>query len=181
MEEFNDLLTRLVQWRLPQALIMITTIVTNIDEHHEKSTFEPKHFRHQLSEEQINLCRDIRRRGKNKVIRCSKLSLKKTKIIISISFFQIAAQNCRKRKLEQICVLETDLSDARTRKEELVRGWQWWPWWTGWCNDYDDRHNNVHDDDLWDEWTKKKKLVVMTMRRRMKRDKREKGRKTIWK
>ena len=87
MEEFNDLLTRLVQWRLPQALIMITTIVTNIDEHHEKSTFEPKHFRHQLSEEQINLCRDIRRRGKNKVIRCSKLSLKKTKIIISISFF----------------------------------------------------------------------------------------------
>ena len=48
----------------------------------------------------------------------------KTKIIISISFFQIAAQNCRKRKLEQICVLETDLSDARTRKEELVRGWQ---------------------------------------------------------
>jgi len=120
MEEFNDLLTRLVQWRLPQALIMITTIVTNIDEHHEKSTFEPKHFRHQLSEEQINLCRDIRRRGKNKVIRCSKLSLKKTKIIISISFFQIAAQNCRKRKLEQICVLETDLSDARTRKEELV-------------------------------------------------------------
>lgn len=55
--------------------------------------------RHQLSEEQINLCRDIRRRGKNK----------------------IAAQNCRKRKLEQICVLETDLSDARTRKEELVK------------------------------------------------------------
>lgn len=55
--------------------------------------------RHQLSEEQINLCRDIRRRGKNK----------------------IAAQNCRKRKLEQICLLETDLSDARTRKEELVK------------------------------------------------------------
>ena len=35
-------------------------------------------------------------------------------------FCQIAAQNCRKRKLEQICLLETDLSDARTRKEELV-------------------------------------------------------------
>merc|ERR1719419_1716828 len=52
-----------------------------------------------ITEEQINLCRDIRRRGKNK----------------------IAAQNCRKRKLEQICVLETDLSDARTRKEELVK------------------------------------------------------------
>lgn len=34
---------------------------------------------------------------------------------------QDRAQNCRKRKLEQICVLETDLSDARTRKEELVK------------------------------------------------------------
>ena len=42
MEEFNDLLTRLVRWRLTQALIMITTTVTNNDEHHEKSTFEPK-------------------------------------------------------------------------------------------------------------------------------------------
>ena len=42
MEEFNDLLTRLVRWRLPQTLIMITTTVTNNDEHHEKSTFEPK-------------------------------------------------------------------------------------------------------------------------------------------
>ena len=44
MEEFNDLLTRSVRLRLPQALIMITTTptVTNNDEHHEKSTFEPK-------------------------------------------------------------------------------------------------------------------------------------------
>ena len=38
MEEFNDLLTRSVRLRLPQALIMITTTptVTNNDEHHEK-------------------------------------------------------------------------------------------------------------------------------------------------
>ena len=42
MEEFNDLLTRLVRLRLPQTLIMSTTTVTNNDEHHEKSTFEPK-------------------------------------------------------------------------------------------------------------------------------------------
>ena len=42
MEEFNDLLTRSVRLRLPQALIMITTTptVTNNDEHHEKSTFD---------------------------------------------------------------------------------------------------------------------------------------------
>ena len=34
MEEFNDLLTRLVRLRLPQTIIMITTTVTNNDEHH---------------------------------------------------------------------------------------------------------------------------------------------------
>ena len=34
--------------------------------------------------------------------------------------FQIAAQNCRKRKLEQICCLESDLGEARGRKETLV-------------------------------------------------------------
>ena len=42
-------------------------------------------------------------------------------LILNIFPCQIAAQNCRKRKLEQICLLETDLTDARTRKEELVR------------------------------------------------------------
>ena len=41
MEEFNDLLTRLVRLRLPQTLIMIPSTVKNNDEH-EKSTFEPK-------------------------------------------------------------------------------------------------------------------------------------------
>jgi len=52
-----------------------------------------------LSEEQLNICRDIRRRGKNKV----------------------AAQNCRKRKLEQIDELQQKLEDAKRRQYLLKR------------------------------------------------------------
>jgi len=51
-----------------------------------------------VSEEQIHICRDIRRRGKNK----------------------IAAQNCRKRKISQISCLESQLSHARSRKENIL-------------------------------------------------------------
>lgn len=50
-----------------------------------------------LSEEQLNICRDIRRRGKNKV----------------------AAQNCRKRKLEQIDELQRKVEEARQRRHQL--------------------------------------------------------------
>ena len=50
-----------------------------------------------LSEEQLNICRDIRRRGKNKV----------------------AAQNCRKRKLEQIDELQRKVDEARHRQQQL--------------------------------------------------------------
>lgn len=50
-----------------------------------------------LSEEQLNICRDIRRRGKNKV----------------------AAQNCRKRKLEQIDELQKKVEEARQRRQIL--------------------------------------------------------------
>jgi len=67
--------------------------------------------RYSVSEEVINICRDIRRRGKNK----------------------IAAQNCRKRKVEQIYSLEEDLHDARNKKKiilteraELLRVKQEW-------------------------------------------------------
>jgi len=52
----------------------------------------------EATEEQINICRDIRRRGKNK----------------------IAAQNCRKRKMSQISNLETDLVQARMKKEKIL-------------------------------------------------------------
>merc|ERR1719347_1456455 len=51
-----------------------------------------------VTEETINICRDIRRRGKNK----------------------IAAQNCRKRKVDQICSLEEDLAMVRNRKKAIL-------------------------------------------------------------
>ncbi|XP_044741337.1 segmentation protein cap'n'collar isoform X2 [Chrysoperla carnea] len=51
-----------------------------------------------LSEPQLSLIRDIRRRGKNKV----------------------AAQNCRKRKLDQILSLADEVKDMRDRKNRLL-------------------------------------------------------------
>jgi len=50
-----------------------------------------------LSEEQLNICRDIRRRGKNKV----------------------AAQNCRQKKIEQIEELHGKLSKAMARRDRV--------------------------------------------------------------
>ncbi|XP_078394062.1 transcription factor NF-E2 45 kDa subunit-like [Cetorhinus maximus] len=54
--------------------------------------------RHRLTEQQLTLARDIRRRGKNKV----------------------AAQNCRQRKLENIARLERDLLGLRLERERLA-------------------------------------------------------------
>uniref|UniRef100_UPI0037E9087F nuclear factor erythroid 2-related factor 2a n=1 Tax=Semicossyphus pulcher TaxID=241346 RepID=UPI0037E9087F len=54
--------------------------------------------KHQLNEAQLALVRDIRRRGKNKV----------------------AAQNCRKRKMENIVGLEGDLDSLKDEKERLL-------------------------------------------------------------
>jgi len=53
---------------------------------------------HTLTEAQLNLCRDIRRRGKNKV----------------------AAQNCRKRKIDLISQLEEEVTRARQQKRNLM-------------------------------------------------------------
>jgi len=50
-----------------------------------------------LTEEQLNICRDIRRRGKNKV----------------------AAQNCRQRKIDQIEELHSKLARAVARRDKL--------------------------------------------------------------
>ncbi|XP_048048796.1 nuclear factor erythroid 2-related factor 2a isoform X2 [Megalobrama amblycephala] len=55
--------------------------------------------KHQLNEAQLALVRDIRRRGKNKV----------------------AAQNCRKRKLENIVGLEYELDSLKEEKERLKK------------------------------------------------------------
>ncbi|XP_067836043.1 transcription factor NF-E2 45 kDa subunit-like isoform X1 [Heptranchias perlo] len=54
--------------------------------------------RHRLSEPQLALARDIRRRGKNKV----------------------AAQNCRQRKLENVARLERELGGLRSERERLT-------------------------------------------------------------
>lgn len=54
--------------------------------------------KHQFTDAQLALIRDIRRRGKNKV----------------------AAQNCRKRKMENIVELETDLDKLKSEKEKLL-------------------------------------------------------------
>ncbi|NXN98731.1 NF2L2 factor, partial [Rhinopomastus cyanomelas] len=53
----------------------------------------------QFNEAQLTLIRDIRRRGKNKV----------------------AAQNCRKRKLENLVELEQDLSNLKDEREKLLK------------------------------------------------------------
>jgi len=55
--------------------------------------------RNELTEEQLNLCRDIRRRGKNKV----------------------AAQNCRKRKLDQVEDLQYRLAESRRLGRTLAQ------------------------------------------------------------
>lgn len=59
--------------------------------------FNERLSKYELSEPQLSLIRDIRRRGKNKV----------------------AAQNCRKRKLDQIVNLEDEVKEVRQRKAQL--------------------------------------------------------------
>lgn len=61
--------------------------------------FNERLSKYDLSEAQLSLIRDIRRRGKNKV----------------------AAQNCRKRKLDQILSLADEVKGMRDRKMLLLR------------------------------------------------------------
>ncbi|CAO1419455.1 unnamed protein product [Diamesa tonsa] len=61
--------------------------------------FNERLSKYDLSENQLSLIRDIRRRGKNKV----------------------AAQNCRKRKLDQIISLADEVKDMKMRKERFLR------------------------------------------------------------
>ena len=53
--------------------------------------------KHELTEEQLTLCRDIRRRGKNKV----------------------AARNCRKRKMDTIDELQSQVDQVRTTLKSI--------------------------------------------------------------
>lgn len=59
--------------------------------------FNERLSKYDLNDNQLGLIRDIRRRGKNKV----------------------AAQNCRKRKLDQINSLSDEVREMRTRKMRL--------------------------------------------------------------
>lgn len=61
--------------------------------------FNERLSKYDLSESQLSLIRDIRRRGKNKV----------------------AAQNCRKRKMDQIMGLADEVKDMKNRKERLIQ------------------------------------------------------------
>lgn len=61
--------------------------------------FNERLSKYDLSENQLSLIRDIRRRGKNKV----------------------AAQNCRKRKLDQIVCLADEVKEMKMRKDRLLR------------------------------------------------------------
>ncbi|XP_052859459.1 segmentation protein cap'n'collar isoform X2 [Drosophila gunungcola] len=61
--------------------------------------FNERLSKYDLSENQLSLIRDIRRRGKNKV----------------------AAQNCRKRKLDQILTLEDEVHAVVKRKSQLTQ------------------------------------------------------------
>lgn len=60
--------------------------------------FNERLSKYDLSENQLSLIRDIRRRGKNKV----------------------AAQNCRKRKLDQILSLADEVKEMRDKKIRLI-------------------------------------------------------------
>lgn len=55
--------------------------------------------KYKLSEKQLQMIRDVRRRGKNKV----------------------AAQNCRKRKMDVIQTVEDELQNLRDEKERLIK------------------------------------------------------------
>lgn len=60
--------------------------------------FNERLSKYDLTEPQLALIRDIRRRGKNKV----------------------AAQNCRKRKLDQILVLADEVTNMQSEKDQLL-------------------------------------------------------------
>lgn len=77
---------------LAQIPMPVTEIINlPMDEFNERLS------KYDLSETQLSLIRDIRRRGKNKV----------------------AAQNCRKRKLDQIICLADEVNEVKKRRDRL--------------------------------------------------------------
>lgn len=82
---------RLSELKVPLSLDEI--IETPVEEFNEMLT------RHKLTEPQLQLIRDIRRRGKNKV----------------------AAQNCRKRKMDVIYTLEDEMGSLKDARDSLLQ------------------------------------------------------------
>ena len=76
--------------------------------------------KNELSEDQLNVCRDIRRRGKNKVwtsILHRYIRNSSTSPLYQCA--QVAAQNCRQRKIEQIEELQLRLRKAADRRDRV--------------------------------------------------------------
>jgi hypothetical protein len=75
-----------------------------------------------LTEAQLVLCRDIRRRGKNKVrpLKIVDKFLRMSRLIGILYFLKVAAQNCRQRKMDLISELEDQVTRARHQKQVLI-------------------------------------------------------------
>ncbi|GIZ00912.1 segmentation protein cap'n'collar [Caerostris extrusa] len=109
---------RAKELKLPISINDIINLA--IDEYNERlSKFE-------LTEAQLTLIRDIRRRGKNKlrqiyIFTGPKICHLNQIIIVILAFMtcRFAAQNCRKRKMDQITSLKHDLSFLRREKMQL--------------------------------------------------------------
>ena len=102
-----------------ERLLMMKKIPLTVSEiiHSPMEQFNDLLSSKTVREEQIHICRDIRRRGKNKV-GCRHLHYSQDFYLFLQ--LQIAAQNCRKRKISQIHCLESELSFARSRKENIL-------------------------------------------------------------
>lgn len=88
-DSFNKDEKRAKELNLPISIEDIINLA--IDEYNERLS------KYELTDQQLNLIRDIRRRGKNKV----------------------AAQNCRKRKMDEISSLQKQIGAMRNEKVQL--------------------------------------------------------------
>ncbi|CAG0891904.1 unnamed protein product [Darwinula stevensoni] len=85
--------------------------------------FNERLSKYDLTEAQLSLIRDIRRRGKNKVSLIPSgfcqawMEHSRPNGLLA----QVAAQNCRKRKLDQIMSLAEEVKQLQTKRERLTQ------------------------------------------------------------
>lgn len=77
--------------------------------------FNERLAKYDLTEAQLSLIRDIRRRGKNKV--CMRCVLGGHEFLLLTT--KVAAQNCRKRKMDQIVGLQGEVEVMLAQKENM--------------------------------------------------------------